>query len=334
MQTLRMLGKSAVEWTDDRDPEPGPGEVLIETAVTLLCGSELHAYRQAGMPRGNLGHEAAGTVKQLGAGVTTLKLGQRVGASAISGCGTCQACQKQQFTWCVKNRFYGNMHAERFVVAAAACNPLPDDLAWDLGVLLSGDGLGVPYHTSRKITSPDIRTVAVFGAGPIGLGNVLLQAHLGRRVIVVDISDYRLDLARKLGASDTVNPKHDDAVKAIRTLTADAGPDVCIEAAGRSETALQCFAAVRTGGTVAFNGEQAALPLSPSDHFIRRDITAFGSWYYHFSECPEMLALHRNGLPTAKLITHHYPHTQAPAAFENFSAGLTGKVVLHYAGEK
>ena len=330
MRMLKAMGKGVVEAIDAPEPLPESGEVLIETGVSLLCGSELSAYRGAGVAGGNLGHEAAGTILKLGPAVTGLIVGQRVGASAISGCGECVHCKQRRFTWCSKFKFHSNMHAQRFVVAAMACNPLPDDVAFDTGALLSGDGLGVPYHTSLKIASPEIKTIAIFGAGPIGLGGALLQAHLGRRVMVVDVSPYRLELAKKLGADAVVNAKETDAVAKIRDLTDGVGPDVCIEAAGRPETALQCFSAVKTGGIVVFNGEQGALQLSPSDHFMRRDITAVGSWYYHFSECGEMLELYRRGLQVNTLLTHRYPYEEAATAFENFAAGQAGKVVLQY----
>jgi threonine dehydrogenase-like Zn-dependent dehydrogenase len=199
-----------------------------------------------------------------------------------------------------------------------------------VGVLLTGDGLGVPYHTSRKIASPDIQTVAVFGVGPIGLGNVLLQAYLGRRVIAIDLSETRLGIAERLGASSVVHAREVEPVERVRALTGGAGADVCIEAAGRPETALACFAAVRTAGTVVLIGEQGALPLSPSDHFIRRDITAVGSWFYHFSEYGAMLALYRNGLRVADLISHRYPFAEAAAAFELFASARSAKVLLDY----
>jgi threonine dehydrogenase-like Zn-dependent dehydrogenase len=222
------------------------------------------------------------------------------------------------------------MHAERFRVAARACHLIPDDVPWDAGVLLTGDGFGVPYHTSTKILSPEIKTVAVFGVGPIGLGSVLLQAYRGRRVIAVDVSAYRLEMAKRLGASEAVSPEGGEIVQQVRALTGGAGADVCIEAAGRPETALACFAAVRTAGTVVFNGEQPALPISPSDQFIRRDITAVGSWFYHFCEFKPMLELYRQGLRVTDLISHRYPFAQADAAFAEFAAGRTGKVLLEY----
>lgn len=330
MHSIRLEGKRNVKVVEEPEPVPGPGEVLVETAFSALCGSELHSYCDTGCKNGNIGHEAAGTVIQLGAGVSSLDVGQRVGASAISGCGNCACCAKGQYTWCPQNKFYGSMHAEKFVIAVNACHPLPSDIAWDIGVLISGDGLGVPYHTSRKIASPDVKTVAVFGAGPVGLGNVLVQNYLGRRVIVLDVSLYRLELAKRLGAQEMIDAKSGDAVEHIRALTAGVGADVCIEAAGRPETALQCFAAVRTAGTVVFNGEQGAVALSPSEHFIRRDITAVGSWYYHYSEFEAMLGVYRQGLRVGDLITHRYPFEEAAIAFEKLAAGQTGKVLLNF----
>jgi threonine dehydrogenase-like Zn-dependent dehydrogenase len=197
--------------------------------------------------------------------------------------------------------------------------------------LITGDGLGVPYHTSAKISSPEIRTVAVFGVGPVGLGNVLMQAHLGRRVIAIDIVPGRLEAATQLGAGHVVNARECDPVEQVRMLCDGSGADVCIEAAGRPETALACFNAVRTAGTVVFNGEQGALPISPSDQFIRRDITAVGAWFYHFCEIDQMLGLYRDGLRVTDLISHRYPFVEAAAAFEIFSSGQSSKVLLDYA---
>ena len=330
MQILKFSGNGNVNIHEIPEPNPGPGEVLIETAVSGLCGSELHTYRGEGSAQGNTGHEAVGTVVQLGEGVLNLEIGQRVGVSAIAGCGKCSYCQQGQYTWCSKYKFYGSMHAERFLAAANACHPLPDDITWEVGLLLSGDGLGVPYHTSTKIASPAVRSVAVFGVGPIGLGNVLVQTYLGRQVVAVDICAYRLEMAKRLGAVHLVNAGEVDPVEQVRQFSGGAGVDVCIEAAGKEETALACFAAVSTGGTVVFNGEQGPVPISPSEHFIRRDITAVGAWYYHFFEYHKMLELYRNGLRLQDLISHRYPFRDAGAAFEKFSSAQSGKVLLRY----
>jgi L-iditol 2-dehydrogenase len=327
MLIARYSGDGSIQVIEGPDPIPGPGEVVVETAVSAICGSELHAYRGAAQD-GNGGHEAAGTIAALGEGVDGLKVGQRVGVSCLAGCGKCAFCAKGQYTYCPNVKFYGNMHAERFLAAAIACHTLPDELSWEAAVLLSGDGLGVPYHTYVKIASPEIKTVAVSGVGPIGLGNVLMQSHLGRRVIALDLSPYRLELAKRLGASEIININTEDPVSQLRSLTGGLGPDVCIEASGQPESALACFKAVRTAGVVVFNGEQGPLPISPSDQFIRRDITAVGSWFYHFSEFPQMLNLYRNGLRLTDLISHRFPIKDADAAYKQFSSRQSGKVLL------
>ena len=329
LKIVNQAGQSQIVLEERPQPPLKAGEVLVKTVVSALCGSEMSAYRKAGYPSGNMGHEAAGIVVELGAEVDTLHVGQRVGVSAIAGCGKCPQCRNGRFSWCDNYQFYDNMHAEYFAIAALACHVLPDDVPWDVGVLITGDALGVPYHTSTKLKD-DVHHIAVFGLGPVGLSNVLLQTHLGRQVIGIDRSPERLELARGLGAVQTIAvDENTDVAASVRAFTSGRGADVCIEAAGVPETAKQCFAAVRTAGHVIFNGEQPSVELSPSEDFIRRDITATGSWFYHFNEYPAMLELFRNGLPVEALITHRFPLEQASEAFAMME-GKSGKVLLEY----
>lgn len=328
MRILQFAGDGKINVITAPAPTPGAGQVLVRTAVSALCGSELHGYRGAGRVQGNSGHEAAGTIIALGEGVTTLTVGQRVGLCAVVGCGHCAECRAGRYTWCAAYRVYSDMHADQIVIPAHGCHPLPDNVDWAAGVLLSGDGLGVPYHTGTRLTDPGIKSIAVFGVGPIGLGHTVLQHFYGRQVIAVDVSPTRLDYAAELGATHQINATEVDAVAQIRELTDGRGADVCIEAAGRPETLQQCFDAVRTNGTVVMNGEQPSVALSPSQDFIHRDIAAIGSWFYHFGEFPEMLALYRQGLPVEKLITHTFPAAEGHQAFAAFAAGQTGKALL------
>jgi len=198
MKSVRMEGNKTVSIIEVDSLTPGTGEVVIKTTASALCGSELHAWRGAGMPKGNTGHEAVGTVIAVGLNIITPKIGQRVGVCTISGCGTCDYCARGQYTWCEARNYYGSMHAEQFLSSAHACHILPDDMPWDAGVLLSGDGFGVPYHSNTKIDAFEPGKIAVLGMGPIGLGHTMLQSYLGRQVIAVDIVPYRLDLAGKL----------------------------------------------------------------------------------------------------------------------------------------
>ncbi len=329
MNSVRFAGQSKIEIVEVPRPVPGPGEVLVKTVVSAICGSELHSYRNDGMA-GNGGHEAAGIITELGSGVSGLSVGDRVGVSAISGCGHCEYCEKLQYTWCKNHVFHGNMHAEYFIAAAAGCHILPADIDWNTGVLISGDGMGVPYHTSTKIINPNARIVAVFGAGPIGLGNIMIENRLGRKVIAVDLSETRLKFAEQFGAALTFNPTDCDAVAEIKKYTSGNGADVCIEAAGIKSTALNCFDAVKTGGQVIFDGEQGDVPLSISDCFIRRDITATGSWFYHFGEFDQMLAMCRDGFKAQELISDEFPFEKADEAYALFASGKSAKVILNY----
>lgn len=330
MKSVAFHGNQNVSIVDVPVPEPGPGEVRVRTGMSAICGSEMGVFRGKGLATGNPGHEAMGTVDAVGEGVTRVSVGDRVGASAICGCGapSCTACQNGQSTWCPQKEFYGNMHAEYFLIAETGCLPLDSDIPDDVAVLVSGDGLGVPYHTSLKLRGEDIQRVVVFGLGPIGLGNVLVQAYLGRAVIAVDLVRERLDYARTLGAAHVVNANTDDVPSAISRLTDGRGADAAIEAAGVARTAKQCFKVVRTNGLVVFNGEQPAVKLSPSEDFIRRDIRAVGSWFYQVGEFPAMVELVRQGLKVKNLISHVLTLDQAPEAYDAFVSGKAAKVLL------
>ncbi|MEZ4621856.1 MAG: zinc-binding dehydrogenase [Caldilineaceae bacterium] len=147
-------------------------------------------------------------------------------------------------------------------------------------------------------------------------------------MIAVDISPTRLDYATGRGPRD--RRRCHGCCGPNSCANRRRGADVCIEAAGRPETLKQCFAAVHANGTVVRNGEQPSVELSPSQDFIRRDITAFGSWFYPYGEFPAMLALYRQGLPVEKLITHTFPLADGDQAFHEFAAGRTGKVLLQW----
>jgi len=328
MKSVKLDGNEVVRIIDVERPQPGAGQVLVRTVLSVLCGSELHGWRGPGQEIGNSGHEAAGIVAEVGEGVTSVAPGDRVGAAAVAGCGRCEHCAQGRDTWCENRTVHGSMHAEYFVIPERACRKLPDDISWEAGVLISGDGFGVPYHSAGKFEGGAVETVAVFGLGPIGLGSVLLQHWLGRRVIGVDVRPFRLAHARRLGADTVIDARTEDSVKAIREWTNGRGVDVAIEAAGRPETAGQCFRVVRNGGLVVFNGEQPAIELSPSEDFIRRDVHAVGSWYYFRCEYPQMVDFVRRGLPVTDLISHRFNATDAAEAFGSFAAGETAKTAL------
>lgn len=157
-----------------------------------------------------------------------------------------------------------------------------------------------------------------------------MQNHLKRKVFVIDLSAERLALALRLGAAEGFQPQQCDVIAELKRCTRGSGVDLCIEAAGLHSTVKNCFAAVRRGGQVLFNGEQGEVPFSISEDFIRRDITATGSWFYHFYEFDAMYELWRNGLAVNSLISHRFTFADASEAYRLFAAGKTAKVLLKY----
>jgi threonine dehydrogenase-like Zn-dependent dehydrogenase len=324
-----FLGNGSIELRDGPVPVPGPDEVVVRVVYSALCGSELGAYRGSSVML-NPGHEAVGVVEAIGTECKRLAPGDRVGVCAVQGCGACAYCQAGQNTYCEARTGVMGMHGTHIVSRERGCRMLPDDISWQAGVLLSGDGLGVPYHVSRRLGETRGRTVAVLGAGPVGLGNVLMQAHLGATVAAFDLSERRLELAQGLGAKSVGQPSGPSPDELARLVVDRMGgrPDVVVECVGREPTLRAALSAVAPGGTVVCVGEQSSYPLDPSNELIRRDITLMGSWFFHLSELDGMVSAERAGLGVERLITHTFPLESAAEAYEQFAAGLTGKVLI------
>ena len=328
MQTVRMLGGERVEVMDAPDPEPPEGGVVVRVRASGLCGSEMHRYREAqtieAPPNG--GHEPAGEVVDATRS-HRWQVGDRVGIHAVWGCGRCDWCAQGIYTFCDHHSVGVGAHAELFAAPDHVLVRLPDDVDFPVGALLAGDGLGVPYHTSQRLKTRGGDTVAVVGCGPIGLGNVLVQAFLGARVVGLDLVPRRLDWARELGAAATLDPG-EEPVEALRAITAGRMADAVIEASGRPEGFALALRLVGKGGTIACCGENRDVTLHVGRDLIRRDITLFGGWFYHYRDYPRMLELRRRGLPVERLISHRFGLEQAGEAFAQFAAGQTAKVVL------
>src|SRR5262245_23888287 len=206
MRAVRFLGREQIALIDTREPEPPEGGVVVRLRASGLCGSELHSYRgdRAMEDPPNGGHEVAGEVVDASRS-RRWRVGDRAGIHAVWGCGRCDWCAQGIYTFCGDNTVGVGAHAELFAAPDHVLVPLPDDVDYPAGVLLSGDALGVPYHTSRRLKTRGGDTVAVVGCGPVGLGSVLLQSFLGARVVGLDLAPERLEWARKLGADAAVD---------------------------------------------------------------------------------------------------------------------------------
>ncbi|WP_394436141.1 S-(hydroxymethyl)mycothiol dehydrogenase [Streptomyces sp. SGAir0957] len=255
-------------------PDPGPGEAVVKIQACGVCHTDLH-YREGGINDDFpflLGHEAAGVVESVGAGVSEVAPGDFVILNWRAVCGQCRACRRGRPEYCfnthnAKQRMTLSdgtelspalgigAFAEKTLVAAGQCTKVdPAASPAAAGLLGCGvmAGIGAAINTG-KVTRGD--SVAVIGCGGVGNASVVGARLAGAgTIIAVDIDDKKLETARSLGATHTVNSRSTDAVEAVRQLTGGFGADVVIEAVGRPETYEQAFYARDLAGTVVLVG--------------------------------------------------------------------------------
>jgi len=326
-----MLGRGRVEVVDvDRPTPTEDAPVIVAVRGSGICGSEMGTYRSDKASDGNAGHEIAGVVVEA---PDRSLIGKRVGVTAVVGCGRCDYCGRGQDTYCRTWRGWSNGHAEFVARPERAIRAFPDDFEadWATAVLLSGDGLGVPFRISQRLADTAGKSVLVIGLGPIGLGNVLVQVHKGARVFGLDPIAMRRDLAGQLGA--TCFDPNAEGLDDWLSDQCGRGPQVVIECVGKNPTLQQALQWAAPAGTVVTAGENPVAEFNLADTVIRKDLTLFGSWYYQPADFTPMLDVYRSGLPVERLVTHRFGLDRAADAFELFASGQSGKVVLEADGQ-
>jgi len=270
-------GPGDKRWEEVPDPTiVDDTDAIVRVEAVTICGTDLHILK-GDVPTVTdgrvLGHEAVGTVEQVGAGVKNVAVGDRVLVSCISACGRCDYCRRASYGqcrggggWILGHRIDGTQ-AERVRVpfADTSTYPVPEGVS-DEATLMLADIFPTGYEVGvlNGGVTPGA-TVAVVGAGPIGLAAIVTARLLSPSVIVaVDLADARLEAAERFGATATVNSGRGDAVEQVRAATDGLGVDVAIEAVGVPATFELCAAMVRPGGRVAnigVHGEPATLHL-------------------------------------------------------------------------
>jgi L-iditol 2-dehydrogenase len=249
---------------DVAKPKPGPGQVLVRMRAVGVCGSDVHYYTLGRI--GNQvvtqpmiqGHEGAGEVAALGPGVSGLKVGQRVAIEPANPCGHCEYCRTGRPNLCPTVKFCSTpptdgLMCEFAVVNADQCIPIPDAMTFDEAAMLEPLQVGVHANNLARVRPGE--TVAVVGAGCIGLGCMQVARVAGAgRLIVTDKLDYRLKLARKLGATDTINVNKQDPEAVVKELTAGRGADCVFECTNRGPGAPQAYSLAGIGGRVIMVG--------------------------------------------------------------------------------
>jgi alcohol dehydrogenase len=343
MKALVYGGPGEKSWTDKADPViTDPRDAIIQIDAVTICGTDLHILKgdvPETQPGTVLGHEAVGTVVEIGSGVSTLTPGDRVLASCISACGTCRYCRTGSYGQCLAGGGWILGHTTDGVQAQYARLPfadlstykLPNTIEDETAVLLA-DILPTSYEVgilNGRVQPGD--TVVVIGAGPIGLAAILTaQLFSPSHIIAIDKAESRLQAAKDFGATATLTPDADPA-EVIRALTDGLGADVVIEAVGIPDTFELCTTLVRPGGHIAnigVHGKPATLHLE--DLWIKNVTITTGLVDTHST--PTLLRMLESGqLDVSPMVTHHFALDDFEEAYRVFGdAGNTGalKVVL------
>ncbi|MCL6550057.1 MAG: L-threonine 3-dehydrogenase [Acidothermus cellulolyticus] len=340
---MRALVKSApapgAELREVDTPVPGPGEVLVKVKVASICGTDLHIYEWNRWAEGRLrtplvfGHEFAGHVVALGPGVTGVEVGLYVSAESHVICGVCYQCRTGQAHICRRCSILGvdrpGCFADYVAIPAANLWPNPPDLPPEVASIQEPFGNAVDTVFAGEVPG---HAFLVIGCGPIGLMAVaLLRASGARLVVVADLSDYRLDLASRLGADVTVNASRQDTVAEVLRLTGGEGVDAVLEMSGARAAVPQALRAVRNGGRVTLLGlPSGPVELDLSEDFVFKGVTMQGITGRHiFQTWYKTQAFLVSGRVDARtLITHSFPLERFKEAFELGLSGRCGKIVL------
>ena len=333
MKTSRLHGPRDMRLEDVPDPTINQDEVLIRVRAMGICGSDLHMYtgeRPLPYPR-ILGHEFAGDIAKVGAGVSHLQIGQRVTAEPNFWCGKCVFCQAGRQNLCV-NRVglavnVDGCQAEYVQVPARFVWPLPDTMTYTQGALV--EPLMVSLHAIKQSRAQLGETVTILGCGTIGLMALLCAKVAGCRVLAVDVIPEKLDLARRLEADEVINGLETDPVEAVKRATNGLGSDVVMEAAGFPATVEQSLAIVRQAGRIVLIGLSTKparlLPIAVA----RREVEILGSFIYRAGEFASAIHLIATGqvdaLPLVGLTTDL---AGAQDAYEQLLGGKAVKGII------
>jgi len=322
------------------DPAPAPNEAVVKVHACSICGSDIHAFHgkhpRLTFPR-ILGHEFAGEIVALGREAGNVRPGQRVCCDIDLPCGACGPCREGRGNICEKLRTMGfdcdGAYAEYAAVPAFNLHPLPDNVAYDQASAVQV--LGISYHAVADRARPAAgERLAVLGAGPVGLGAALIAGAMGVEVTILDVLDYRLALARRLGVPHAVNPDEGDLRERALAATAGRGYDRVIECVGgfQERTVADAARIVKRGGSITIVGtfpeNRATIPIAYlKDREI--DLNFSRGNFRAFPPCLELVGSGR--IDPGRYISHRFPLARAADALRLLEARNVEahKIVLH-----
>lgn len=340
MKSLAKLKKEPGLWMQDAPmPKIGPNDVLIKIKKTAICGTDVHIYNWDEWSQKTIkapmiiGHEFVGEIANMGEGVTEFKLGDRVSGEGHIACGTCRNCKAGRRHLCRRNIGVGvtrqGCFAEYLSIPAVNAYPIHSEISDDLAAIFDPFGNATHVALSFDLVGED---VLITGAGPIGLMSAVVARHIGaRHIVITDINEYRLDLARNLGFKQAINTTHKSIDKIMKDLNMTEGFGVGFEMSGNSQAFNMMLEHINHAGKIALLG---FLPQSTTidwNKIIMKGLLIkgiygremFETWY-------KMTAMLQSGLNIDPIITHHFAVDDFIDGFEIMRSGNSGKVILDW----
>lgn len=328
-------------WMQDTSiPMIGINDVLIKTIKTSICGTDVHIYKwdewaQKTVPAPMIiGHEFMGEVAEIGSGVTNLKVGQRVSGEGHIVCGECRSCMTGRKHLCINTKGLGvnrsGCFAEYFAIPAENVFVLPEFIKDDHAAIFDPYGNAVHTALSFELVAQD---VLITGAGPIGIMAAAIALKAGaRHVVITDINEYRLNIARSMGVAHAINITRTSLDTVMSNLRITDGFTVGLEMSGHPDGLSTLLNKVRHGGNLALLGILPPGTVIDWDLVIFKMLNLKGIYGREiFSTWYQMVNLIESGLDLSPLITHHFPIDDFQKGFDAMLSGHAGKVILEWA---
>lgn len=328
-------------WMEDIPiPNIAKDEVLIKTICTSICGTDIHIYKWDEWAQKTIsipmviGHEFMGTIAKIGSSVTDLQIGDRVTGEGHITCGNCPSCLKGKRHLCMHTVGLGvqrpGCFAEYFNFPAKNIFKLPKTVSDEIGAIFDPYGNAVHTAMTYNVTSEDL---LITGAGPIGIMAGAIARKAGARTVVItDPNPFRLELAHKMGISDTVNSHEQGSLQtAMKRLGIENGFSVCFEMSGHAEAVSQILETAQPGGRIALLGIHPSACSIDIDQIIFKMLELKGIYGRKiFSTWFQMVRLIESGLDLTPIITHRLPADEYEKGFELMREGNCGKVILSW----
>ena len=342
MMAAFLPGNSTAELKEVDIPTPGPGQVLVKTMASTICGSDIRCiYREhvGKGPEGYIpgtiaGHEPCGIIVEEGTGLRRFKKGDRVIIYHISGCGICYDCRKGYAISCKSphRRAYGWQRDEGMAPYILADEKdliaLPDELTYKDGAQVAC-GFGTVYEALEKIQVSGDDAIVVTGLGPVGMAALMLAKAMGANMLIgVEMNEERIALAKKLGLID-YGFKPDEAYDKVMELTNGHGVEKALDASANDSARRLAIRCTRDWGKIAFVGEGGTCTFEPSPDIIHGQKTIYGSWVTSLWKMEDLVErLVRWGIHPEDLITHEFPLEKVDEAYALMASGKCGKVAV------